>query len=199
MRVLKLISFAAPVAAILMVAGACGASADPYPQKRDGFYLGLGLGGGTGAVSLSGGGASLSSDRRGGAVGSLRFGWALHPQLSLGVESNAWARTENGATVSFSVATVGATYFPNPEQGIFLRAGVGGGSERLSASSGAVSASASQNGFGFTAGTGYEMRLTPHWTLGPALDFGYVSVDAFGGKVSANYVNFTAAMNWYFF
>ncbi len=199
MRILKLISFVAPVAAILTVAGAWSASADPYPQRREGFYLGLGLGGGSGAASISGGGASISSERLGGAVGSFRFGWALHPQLSLGVETNGWTRTENGAALSFSVATIGATYFPNPQQGIFLRAGVGGGSERFSATSGSVSATASQNGFGFTAGTGYEMRLTPHWTLGPALDFGYVSVDAYGGKVSANYVNFTAAMNWYFF
>jgi hypothetical protein len=175
------------------------AGADPYPQRRDGFYLGGGFGGGAGAVSVTGNGFSVSSDRQGGAVGSLRMGWGIRPQLSVGMESNAWARTQNGARVSFSVATLGATYYPNPEQGIYLRAGVGGGSEKLAATSGQTTATASKSGFGFTGGVGYEMRLSPHWALGPALDFGYVSVDEAGTTISANYVNFTAAMNWYFF
>jgi opacity protein-like surface antigen len=115
------------------------------------------------------------------------------------MESNAWTRTISGNRVSFSVATVAGTYYPNPDQGFYMRAGLGGGSEKWASSSGSTSVNASQSGFGFTTGAGYEMRLTPHWSLGPALDFGYISVDQTGTKLSANYVNFTAAMNWYFF
>ncbi|HTO91812.1 MAG TPA: outer membrane beta-barrel protein [Candidatus Sulfotelmatobacter sp.] len=199
MRTSKLVVLGAAMIVAASLASAFNASADPYPQTRNGFYLGLGIGGGTGAASLSGNGFSASSDRQGGAVGSLRLGWSVMPQLSLGVESNSWARTESGQTVSMSVYTAGATYYPNPSQGFFMRAGVGGGNESFSVSSGNSSGSASQSGFGFTVGTGYEMRLMPHWSLGPAVDYGYVNVKNQGFNISSNYVNFTAAMNWYFF
>ena len=199
MRTSKLLVLGAALLVAASLTSARNASADPYPQTRDGFYLGLGIGGGTGAASISGNGFSASSDRQGGAVGSVRLGWSVMPQLSLGMESNTWARSENGATVSMGVATFGATFYPNPAQGFFVRSGLGWGNEKISASSGNSSGDASQSGFGFTAGTGYEMRLTQHWSIGPAVDYGYVNVKNQGFNISSNYVNFTAQMNWYFF
>src|SRR5262249_5591627 len=157
---------------------------------RDGFYMGCGLGGGTGAVSISGNGLTATSDRQGGAVGSLRFGWSVAPKFSVGMESNAWTRTIDGDRVSFSVATLAGTFYPNPDQGFYMRAGVGGGNQKWTSSAGSTTVSASKNGFGFTTGMGYEMRLTPHWSIGPALDFGYISVDQQGTTIAGNYVNF---------
>jgi len=199
MRTSKLLVLGAALVAIASLTPARNASADPYPQTRNGFYLGLGVGGGTGAASISGNGFSASSDRQGGAVGSLRMGWSVMPQLSLGMESNSWTRTDNGSRVTMSVATFGATWYPNPAQGFFMRTGLGLGNEDVSVQSNGVTGSASQSGFGFTAGTGYEMRLAQHWSIGPALDYGYVNVKEQGLNISSNYVNFTAQMNWYFF
>src|SRR5580765_3040464 len=195
MRTSKLLVLGAALIVAASLTSARNASADPYPQTRDGFYLGLGVGGGTGAASISGNGFSASSNRQGGAVGSVRLGWSVMPQLSVGVESNSWARTESGTTVSMGVATFGATYYPSTTQGFFVRSGIGFGNERVSVNQSNASGSASQSGFGFTAGTGYEMRLTQHWGIGPAVDYGYVNVKDQGFNISSNYVNFTAQMN----
>jgi len=189
----------AGVASIVALIGlATVAGADPYPQDRHGFMLGGNLGGGTAAVSVTGGGVSVSSEREGGVAGNFRFGWGLTPNLSLGLESNAWTKSQSGETVAFTVSALTATYYPNPVQGFYLRAGVGGGSQQVSVDQGGITAVQSQTGFGFTSGIGYEMRLGRHWSLGPALDYAYNSVDVGGGKLSANYVNFSAAFDWYF-
>ena len=191
------VAAAVSMLALFGLAGIAGAQ--PYEQDRHGFMMGANLGGGTAAVSASGAGASVSSDREGGVAGNFRFGWGVTPHLSLGVESNAWSKTESGTTVSFAVSTLAATYYPSPAAGFYLRAGVGGSSQKLRVDEGGgFFGEASQTGFGFTGGLGYEMRLGRKWSLGPALDYGYSTVDVSGGSLSANYVNFSAAFNWYF-
>lgn len=183
--------------AVLGLTGIAGAGS--YPQDRHGFMMGANLGGGTAAVSATGGGASVSSDREGGLAGNFRLGWGVTPHLALGVESNGWSKSESGTTVSFAVSALTATYYPNPAQGFYLRAGVGGSSQSLRVDQGGgFFGEATETGFGFTGGAGYEMRLGRTWSLGPALDYGYSSVDVSGGSLSANYVNFSAAFNWYF-
>src|SRR5207344_745708 len=84
----------AGVASIVALIGlATVVSADPYPQDRHGFMIGANLGGGTAAVSASGGGASVSSSREAGVAGNFRLGWGLTPYLMLGLESNAWTKS----------------------------------------------------------------------------------------------------------
>jgi len=111
----------------------------------------------------------------------------------------AATKSQDGATVTFGVSAATVTYYPNPVQGFYMRAGGGGGTQKLVVTQGALSGVASQSGVGFTGGIGYEMRLGQRWSLGPALDYGYSSVDVQGGTLSANYVNFSAGLNWYFF
>jgi len=197
-RTFTRLSMAGVVGIVALIHFATVAGADPYPQDRHGFMIGANLGGGTAAVSASGGGASVSSSREAGVAGNFRFGWGLTPNLTLGLESNAWTKSESGSTVAFTVSALTATYYPNPHQGFYVRAGVGGGSQKLSVDQGGISAVASQTGFGFTGGLGYEMRLGRKWSLGPSLDYAYNSVDVGGGTLSANYVNFSAGLNWYF-
>jgi len=172
--------------------------ADPYPHERRSFMIGGNLGGGTAAVSVTGNGLSASSSREAGVAGNFRFGWGITPNLSLGIESNGWTKSEGGTTVNFGVGAFTATYYPNPAQGFYLRAGIGGGTQKLMYTENNVTGVITENGMGFTGGVGYEMRLGPKWSLGPALDYGYTSVDVPGGSISSNYVNFTAALNWYF-
>ena len=191
------VAVAVTTVAILGLSGLAGAAS--YPQDRHGFMMGANLGGGSAAVSASGGGASISSGREGGVAGNFRLGWGVNPWLSLGLESNAWSKSESGTTVSFAVSALTATYYPNPSQGFYLRAGVGGSSQSLRVDQGGgFFGEATETGFGFTGGAGYEMRLGRRWSLGPALDYGYSSVSVTGGSLSANYVNFSAAFNWYF-
>lgn len=191
--------FAGVLSVTALVAMAATAFADPYPQERRGFMMGANLGGGTAAVSATGAGVSVSSDRRGGVAGNFRIGYGVSPYVTLGVESNAWTRNENGSAVTFGVSAATVTYYPNPAQGFYLRAGVGGSSQKLTVTQGSLAAVATENGVGFTGGIGYEMRLGRKWSLGPALDYGYSSIDVPGGTISANYMNFSAGLNWYFF
>lgn len=192
-------AIAAGMLSILAFAAWSGAaSADPYPQERRGFMIGGNLGGGSAAVSVTGAGLSASSQREAGVAGNFRFGWGVSPYLTLGFESNGWTKSQNGATVNFGVGAFTATYYPNPAQGFYMRAGVGGGTQRMTVTENNVSAVATESGVGFTGGVGYEMRLGQKWSLGPSLDYGYTSVDVPGGSISSNYVNFTAGLNWYF-
>lgn len=183
---------------LAFAAFAGAASADPYPQERRGFMIGGNLGGGSAAVSSTGGGMSVSSQREPGVAGNFRLGWGVSPYLTLGMESNGWTKSSGGTTVNFGVGAFTATYYPNPAQGFYMRAGIGGGTQKMMVTENNVSVVATESGVGFTGGLGYEMRLGRKWSLGPALDYGYTSVNVPGGSLSANYVNFTTAFNWYF-
>ena len=76
-----------------------------------------------------------------------------------------------------------------------MRGGVGVGTMEFASESGGVRFSASDDGFGFLLGTGYEWRLTRKFALGPEVDYSYANVN---DDISLNYVNFSAGLNWYF-
>ncbi len=165
------------------------ARSESYQQIRQGWLVGLGLGGGSAAVSD----ASGSSDRQGGFAGSLRAGYAFTPEVSLELNSNAWIKEENGTTITFSVAAVALNYYPGAS-GFVLRGGVGVGTVDLSTSFGSTTVSASESGLGLTAGAAYELRLTRRFALGPQIDFGWTDQQDF----NTNHVNGGLGFTWYF-
>ena len=156
------------------------------PQTRNGWLVGFGLG--AGSAGVSGGG----SRETGGAV-SLRLGYAFQPQFSLELDSNGWSKSQDGATLTFTVTGAALNYYPGA-QGFVLRAGIGSGSGKLSASSGNTNVSATESGLGILVGAGYEFRVRRTFAIGPQLDYGWISLD--GGKL--NYVNGCLGFNWYF-
>jgi hypothetical protein len=173
----------------LLVGLASVGFAGTYPQDHNGWSIGFGVGGGSAGVSND---AGQSSDRTSGGMGSFRVGYPLNPKVSLGLESNAWTKSEEGVTVTFSATTVGAAFFPS--EGLVVRAGVGLGSTTLSAKSGNLTATATESGFGLTYGIGYEFRLARTFALGPQIDGGYASFN--GG--SSNWAGLGLEFNWYF-
>ncbi len=178
--------------ALLALAGtALGAT---YPQDHDGWYLGLGVGGGSLGVSSGG----SSSEREGGPMGSIRGGYPINPQVALAFESNLWTKEQDSVTLTYDATTVGAAFFPS--EGLVLRGGIGFSSVEISASSGNTTASVSKTGFGFTYGIGYEFRLTRSFALGPQLDGGFASIgeDATFKSHTANWVGLGLEANWYF-
>jgi len=130
-----------------------------HAQTRKGFWIGLGLG--YGSLSCTGCGST------GGLSGYLKLGGTISPHLLLGGETNGWTKSENGGTVNAGNASFAAYYYPQPAGGLFLKAGVGFATTRVS--SGGVSASTT--GAGATAGAGYDLRVAANTSITPVLNF----------------------------
>jgi len=165
------------------------ATAGTYEHQRQGWLIGLGLGGGAAQVTTDAG----NSDREGGFCGSLRVGYAFRPDLSLELNSNTWIKEEGGSTLSFSVGAVSLNYYPGAS-GLVLRGGVGVGSVDLTTSIGSTTISASESGLGLTAGAGYEIRVTRRFAIGPQVDYSWTHQQDF----DTNHIMGTLGLNWYF-
>src|SRR5215210_2108581 len=81
------------VALVLAALSPRAASAQGHPQTRSGFWFNGGLGYG----SL---GCQDCSGREGGLSGGLAIGGSLSQKVLLGVGTNAWSKSESGATLS---------------------------------------------------------------------------------------------------
>ena len=176
--------------ALLALFSAAAAFAGSYPHERDGMILGFNLGGGSAGVNVTG----FDTERKGGVAGNFRVGYAFSPQIAAGLEGNMWTKDVDGTTRTFSVGAAALTYYPGAT-GFFVRGGVGVGTVDLSEDQGGVTYSASDNGFGWLVGTGYEWRLGRRFALGPQFDYAHAKVNE---DVSISYINFTAGLNWYF-
>lgn len=191
------------------------AQAGQWEHAREGWMVGFGLGGGTAEAKVDGNGVDVSSDRSGGGAGSFRVGYAVAPNLVLGLESHAWVRqetetilgTDTDLTTTLSEFTLAATWFPS-ESGFYLRGGLGGGTISQEVAIGSANVKVEESGFGLIAGIGYEWRLTRTFALGPQLDITYVNIgesdvdDGTGTMVKAdvsfNTVTIQMGFNWYF-
>jgi len=166
------------------------AMAGQWPHEREGIMLGFNVGGGSAGVTV----LDINSDRESGFGGGGRIGYAFNPQWVLGLEGDVWTKEVDGETWTFSVGGPAGTYYPGGG-GFFVRGGIGVGSIEYKVVSGSVTLTASDNGFGFLLGTGYEWRLTRKFALGPEIDYGYGKIQ---DDVSLNYLNATVGLNWYF-
>ena len=176
-------------AMVITLFAATTAIAGTHPQNHNGWSIGLGIGGGSAGLSTDGG---ESSDREGGATGNFRLGYPLNERVSLALESNAWTKSENDATVSFTATTVGVAFFPS--EGWVLRGGLGFGNSRFSVDAGSVTITSTETGLGLNGAVGYEFRVARTFAVGPQVDVGYASFD--GG--SANWFGLGLQFNWYF-
>lgn len=135
-----------------------------HPQVRKGFWIGFGFGWGSLGVSCSG---CPSIDRRAGAVGHLRMGGTLKPNLLLGGDVVGWSKTESGTTVSAGNVTFSGYYYPMVESGLFVTGGVGASTYNESASGN----NATATGIGFTIGAGYDIRVARNFSITPVGHF----------------------------
>src|SRR6185503_14193601 len=150
--------------AILLLAVSVVAQACQWPHERDGIVLGFGLGAGTGGLDYTG----ISSDREGGFAGGLRLGYGFTPELAAGIEGTFWTKEVDGQTWTFDVGAATLTCYPGAK-GFFVRGGIGVGTLEFETEQAGVTYSASDDGFGFLLGAGYEWRLTRKFALGPAV------------------------------
>ena len=157
MSVRKLVQYSAAAVAIAVSAASAHAQ---NAQIRDGFWFSGGLGyGSLGCDNCSG-------TRTGGLSGGLSLGGTLSQRLLIGVGSDAWTKSEQGATLTVGTLDARVRFYPSATGGFFLTGGLGVGTI-----SGAASGyTASETGLGMLFGLGYDVRisrnssLTPYWS-----------------------------------
>jgi hypothetical protein len=176
-------------ALLILAAAARPAGAEMQPSVRQGWLVGLGLGGGSAGIS----GGGWSSDRKAGFAGSVRVGYAFQSRLSLELSTIGWAKEENGTWLAFSASGPAVSYYPGGG-GLVLSAGFGAGSAEASAQAGNVTVTTSESGFGVFGGVGYEFRVTRRFALGPQVHAGWIDLDGFNG----NWVGGELGAHWYF-
>ena len=157
MSVRKLVQCAAAVVAIAVSAASAHAQ---NAQIRDGFWFSGGLGyGSLGCDNCSG-------SRTGGLSGGLSLGGTISPRFLVGVGSDAWAKSEQGATLTVGTLDARVRFYPSATGGFFLTGGLGVGTISGSASG----YTATETGLGMLFGLGYDVRvarnasLTPYWS-----------------------------------
>lgn len=181
MGTLRATGFTALLAALL----ATTASAQ-HAQTRQGFWIGGGMGYGSMGLSCNG---CADVGREGGLSGYAKLGGSLRQNILLGVELNGWTKSEGGATVTMGNFSGAAYWYPMATQGLFIKAGAGYSNLSVDDSFG----SASDGGFGWLGGVGYDIRagrnlsITPvaNWFRG-GFDGGSANVLQFGVGVTAH-------------
>jgi hypothetical protein len=133
-------------------------------QSREGFFVGGGLGYGSLGLSCDG---CADVGREGSISGFASLGGAISPSLLLGVELNAWTKSEGAGSVSLGNISGAAYWYPMPAQGLFLKAG--GGYSNLRADDGVNSGS--DGGFGILAGVGYDIRAGRNLSITPVANW----------------------------
>ncbi len=128
-------------------------------QIRDGFWFSGGLGYGSLGCDNCGG------SRESGISGGLSLGGTITPRFLLGVGSEAWAKSQQGATLTVGTLDARVRFYPSTTGGFFLTGGLG----VASVSAGGFGYTATETGLGMLFGLGYDVRvarntsITPYW------------------------------------
>ena len=181
----RLVTVAWAVVAAIAIA-AQDVHAQMNTPARDGFFIGLGLGGGSFGCTGCG-------DRQSGFSGQLKLGTALNSQWLVGVESSAWTKEEGGARLTHANVSAMAQVYPVATNGFFLRGGVGVSSLEIGVPTGSGTVSARETGLGLTAGLGYDVRVGANFSVSPYATFGWG--DHEGG--SANTFQLGLGVTWH--
>src|SRR2546426_4987135 len=127
----------------VLLAVAPGARAQ-YPQRREGFWIGCGLGYGSANIPCDSCG---SGPRTGGVTAFVKLGGTPSRNLLIGGAINGWSHSSGGATQTIGNVTASLYYYPVAASGLFLSGGVGFSSYNVN-----TSPSITRTGWGVTAG-----------------------------------------------
>ena len=129
-------------------------------QTRQGFWIGAGLGYGSMGLSCDG---CADTDRVGAPSGYLKLGTTIRQNILLGVETNAWTKSELGVRLTMANISGAVYWYPMATNGMFVKAGAG--FSALDAGGGGT------NGFGVLGGVGYDIRMTPSLSITPVANW----------------------------
>ena len=155
----------------LLTALACAAAAAQaqYPQRRDGFWIGFGLGYGSSNVTCD---VCGTGPRVGGVTGFVKLGGTPSRNVLLGGAINSWAHSDGtGNTETISNVTASVYLYPEAKSGFFVTGGLGFSNYHVNSSP-----SFDGTGWGFTAGAGYDIRVGRDISLTPVVNYLYGGV-----------------------
>lgn len=141
------------------------------PQRRDGFWIGFGLGYGTANVSCDG---CASGSRMGGGTAFVKLGGTLSRNVLLGAALNVWGHSSGGATETMGNVTGSVYFYPSAASGLFLTGGLGFSGYDVD-----TSPEVSSSGWGFTGGLGYDLRVARNVSLTPVVNFQFGALEDF--------------------
>jgi hypothetical protein len=136
--------------------------------RRQGFFIGFGLGAGDGSVN---------NERVAAMTGWLTLGGTVSPKIRLAADFeglapiNAVAITPDDGDMTTGTTTFSVLFYPSATSSFFLKGGVGAASVAI-VSSGPDGTGV---GFGGTFGLGYDVRIGRNISLTPQLTW-------FGGR-----------------
>ncbi len=154
----------------LLTAFSCLASAAraQYPQRRDGFWIGFGLGYGSANITCDN---CVDSSRVGGITGFVKLGGAPSRNLLVGGAINAWSHSDGSATETMTNLTASLYLYPAAKSGLFVTGGLGFSNYHVNSAP-----SFDGTGWGFTAGAGYDIRVGRDLSLTPVVNYVYGGV-----------------------
>ena len=162
------IRFAAPsVVAAVLFAGTMAASAEEL--QRSGFWGGLDVGAGRVERSIG----KLNDSGTDFYMG-IKGGYALHPQVLVGLELSGWnqqATDRDDSTKGEGLMQVFliSQLYPMANSNLFAK--VGGGWVRQWANS--PSGKSTLDGWGATLGVGYDVPVGGKWAVTPFFNYGF--------------------------
>jgi hypothetical protein len=168
---------------LVIISSPVGAQDAP---RHQGFWIGFGFGPGWDLDAPLG-------DANFGGAGYLRLGGTLTPQLLIGGEASGWARDDSGVTRTRGNATATVLFYPLPRGGVFLKSGIGFGTESIQTSTFGVTTTVSDEGLGVTVGAGYDIKLGRNFYATPNVDFLAQHI----GGTSRNLVLVTLGATWH--
>lgn len=140
-------------------------------SDRHGFWLSLGLGRGEDRYKFEGDANWVDSEAK--PSFSLRLGGTVNPNFRLGAELTGWANDGqydsdgNKITEYLTGALLIGQFYPSRKAGLFLKGGAGFSRSGVSVPG---PGDTYENGFAWTAGAGYEIKLGRTVFITPTID-----------------------------
>ena len=154
--------------------------------SRHGFWFGLGLGAGGESNDVATGAGFTDLFYQ--PTFSLIAGGTIGQNLRLGGEIISWVNEEADAVESLSSAMLVAQFYPLKAAGLYLKGGFGIGRNAVDFDDGF---NVGDTGLAGLIGAGYELRLSRHVYLNPAVDLVGHSYDGpAGGSYRERLINF---------
>jgi hypothetical protein len=154
----------------LLAAFSCAASAAraQYPQRRDGFWIGFGLGYGSANITCDN---CAGGPRTDGITGFVKLGGTPSRNLLVGGAINTWLHSDSSATEALTNLTASLYLYPAARSGFFVTGGLGFSNYHVNSTP-----SFDGTGWGFTAGAGYDLRVGRDVSLTPVVNYVYGAV-----------------------
>jgi hypothetical protein len=156
------------VGVLVALSGAARSVWAQYPQRRDGFWIGFGLGYGAANVSCDNCRAGPRTD---GVTGFLKLGGAPSQNLLIGGAITSWSHSSGGATETMANLTGSLYFYPRARSGFFFTGGLGLSGYHVNTAPGWDG-----TGWGLTLGAGYDIRVGRDVSLTPVVNYLYGAV-----------------------